>query len=87
MTTQDIIRGDDGRSYRRSRDGRLQEIHDPKAHAARLLKAIGIYHTITGLRITDTRRPDEPAIIVTLDETEADVVLGAVKQVLAARAG
>lgn len=76
-----------GRKYRQRPDGLLKEVSDPQGHAKRQLAALTSKHTITGLRIVDTDAPDDPAVLVTLDPSEAKVVLAAVKDVLKKRAG
>lgn len=82
----DIIKGSDGRSYKRGRDGRLTEQPDPAGHAKRQLEGITADHTITGIRLSLATDPAAPATIVTLSRAEAVSVVKAVQKVLAARA-
>ncbi|MBA3576193.1 MAG: hypothetical protein H0W39_01055 [Sphingomonas sp.] len=82
---KDIIKGDDGRVYRRRENGSLTEVFDAAAHAKRQASAITAKHTITGVRLVDLSKPDDPAVVVTLDEKEAKGVVQSVSHVLKAR--
>ena len=83
---EEMIRGDDGRTYRRNADGRLSEVFDPKVHAQRLLDSITDQHVITGVRISDSSNPDNPAVVVTFEPEESAKILEAVREILQDRA-
>lgn len=72
------------RHYLEQSDGTLIPISD-RDREERKLASITDAHTVQGVRVEDTSKPDEPAMMVIFTPQEAKTVMAAVKSILRAR--